>query len=328
MSKSNNNPMSCWDLTIPYDNQIKDDIMKLFNTHCKKGAFQLEEGEGGYKHWQCRISLKKKNRKNKVYDLFKSLHPGLQLSPTSKDNIGNFDYVTKDLSRIDGPFFLSGSKLYIPMKYRGNIEWNPFQRQILNIIATEPDDRTINVIVDDEGNNGKSFLAMYLLVMGLGRKIPQMKDHRDLMRMVMDLPESKCYLFDLPRAISKNDQHSIYSAIEEIKNGYAYDDRYNFREKVFESPHVFVFTNNKPQSSLVSKDRWKLWYLKEGSLLGADAVTHSGSPFPIYNIENTGTLELNNSGDSVPSPEGAPPLAEDADASIKKLKRCNAFLLE
>jgi len=56
------------------------------------------------------------------------------------------------------------------------------------------------------------------------------------------------------------------SGIETLKDGYAYDDRYHFKEEYFDCPQIWVFMNMVPDISMLSKDRWKLWVIKEGKL--------------------------------------------------------------
>jgi len=80
-----------------------------------------------------------------------------------------------------------------------------------------------------------------------------------------------CSVPEVPDAMS--------AAIEEIKNGYAYDDRYRFQEAMFEPPHVWVFTNTMPDTKLLSLDRWKFWTITDDNRLQ-----------PFY---NTPTLKLN-----------------------------------
>jgi hypothetical protein len=93
----------------------------------------------------------------------------------------------------------------------------------------------------------------------LGRALPPVNDYKDLLRMVCDLPTSKLYLFDMPRAMNKDKMYQFYSAVETIKDGYAYDDRYTFKEKVFDCPNIWIFCNVLPDLAMLSRDRWRIW---------------------------------------------------------------------
>jgi hypothetical protein len=68
-------------------------------------------------------------------------------------------------------------------------------------------------------------------------------------------------MIDMPRAIKKDKLNGFYSAIESLKDGYAFDDRYKFVEKIFDSPCIWVFTNTYPDTDLLSEDRWKFWHV-------------------------------------------------------------------
>ena len=129
------------------------------------------------------------------------------------------------------------------------------------------DTRTINVIYDVKGNNGKSTLCGYMRSHKLGFVLPFCNDFKDIMRMIMCVPTKRCYLMDMPRAINKEKLYQMYSAIETIKNGYAYDDRYSFKEKVFDCPNIWLFCNVLPDRSLLSEDRWKFWQISDSKEL-------------------------------------------------------------
>ena len=48
------------------------------------------------------------------------------------------------------------------LKKYDNTKWYPFQQKIIDICKNEPDDRTIYIIEDEGGRNGKSTLCKYL----------------------------------------------------------------------------------------------------------------------------------------------------------------------
>ena len=51
----------------------------------------------------------------------------------------------------------------------------------------------------------------------------------DFMAFAMAKPD-KAYIFDMPRTESVKQRKGMWSAIEQIKNGYLYDKRYQFRD--------------------------------------------------------------------------------------------------
>lgn len=258
----------CWDFTL-HCNELytKDDYMTVrahISEIAKSGNFQLEEGEKtGKLHYQGRISLKKKRRKTEIIKLATDeFLKGIHWTPTSNENKGNFDYVTKQHTRVQGPWDIKEKNRYIPRQIREIKTLRPFQQQIVDNVGVW-NTRHINIVYDEKGCNGKSVLKGYLRAYGLGRPLPPINDYRDMLRMVCDVPTAKLYLVDMPRAIKKNKLGGFYAAIETIKDGYAYDDRYTFTEKFFDSPNIWIFTNTLPEFTLMSKDRWITWSITE-----------------------------------------------------------------
>jgi len=90
-----------YDFTLNGDKD-KETLMTCLKELCREWVFQLEEGENGYKHYQGRLKLKTKKR---LVTLKNNFHwKEIQLSTTSCANIGNNFYVTKEESRIEGPW--------------------------------------------------------------------------------------------------------------------------------------------------------------------------------------------------------------------------------
>lgn len=271
------NPIAGFDLTIPAERHDKDQIIKVFLDIAKKWVFQLEKGEEtGYLHYQCRISLSTKKRLHQMIKLVNTVLEGACVKPTSTTAFvsKDFSYVMKNDTRIDGPWSDKDNEKphYIQKRFLGKINWLSWQKSVISMINKDPDDRTVNIIIDSQGNQGKSFLTTYLGTFKKAVRIPQQPEARDIMRMVMNMDKCSCYFIDLPRGISQNSQNSMYSAIEEIKNGYAFDDRYKFKDEYFEPPHVWVFTNTIPDIKLLTKDRWVFWNIVDQELVRLELI--------------------------------------------------------
>ncbi len=259
------NSICTWDFTLSkeYVNN-KINIIKLLDKKCKKWAFQLEKGETGYEHFQGRCSLKTKTRNViKIFNI-KQIH----WSITSNENKTNNFYVLKEESRIDGPWTNKMDLVpnYIPRQIREIKQLYSFQQKIITILG-KWDTRHINILVDDIGNIGKSIIKTYCGVHKIACIIPFCNDYKDILRSVMDRPKRGAYIIDMPRCINKEKLFQLYSAIETIKDGYAYDDRYKFREEYFDCPNIFVFTNSTPEKSLLTPDRWIIYKVFAKALL-------------------------------------------------------------
>ncbi|AXH75489.1 MAG: replication-associated protein [Circoviridae sp.] len=242
------------------------DIKKWLNMMCKKWAFQKEEGDSGYLHFQGRFSLKVKKRLVEIKAPFK-----WRLSITSKCNCTNMFYVTKEETRIEGPWTDEDKVVYIPVQYRKYVNnLLPFQKSILNMPVNW---RVVNLIIDTTGNNGKSVTAALGELLYNGVDLPFCNDGNMLIQTVCDIIEGQQertpgpFFLDLPRAIPKIHMAGYFTACEQIKKGKVWDCRYKYKSWWYDSPNVWVFTNKKPDLSYLSYDRWKLWEINENKEL-------------------------------------------------------------
>lgn len=267
------NPVSTYDFTLSCEHYSVEDVCEQLKEICKKWTFQKERGESGYEHFQGRMSLKTKARistlKNKVF-------PEMHLSPTSNQNMGNDFYVTKEETRIEGPWSDTTVPKFIPRDVMEIVELRPWQAQIASTVNQDIR-RDIYVLYEPRGNVGKTLLCRYLALRLGASSIPPLNDYKDIMQIIMCKPESNCYLIDMPRAKDKLKMREFWSAIETIKSGYAYDCRYEFKERYFNPPVVWLFTNTIPEEEMLSKDRWKIFEINPTTreLMVFEASSHA-----------------------------------------------------
>lgn len=249
-----------WDFTIAAKDNSEMEIMVWTKRLCKKWCFQKEKGETGYEHFQGRVSFKLKKRLTALKKVHGTAHWSLTSSECQKDNF----YVTKEEGRIDGPWMDQETIDidYIPRQVREMETLYPWQQAIVDQMNVW-DTRTVNVVIDKNGNSGKTCLMTYCMAHKLAKKIPFVNCHKDLMRMAYCVGVSRCYMMDMPRAIDKTRLAGLYAAIEELKSGWVYDDRYTFKQRMFDCPNIWLFTNTDPDLNLLSRDRWKLWCINE-----------------------------------------------------------------
>lgn len=248
-----------------FDEMEPEELKAILKDIAKKWVFQKECGEETERlHYQGRVSLKEKLRETTLAKKMKERMPKTHWSITSNTNKDNDFYVSKEETRVEGPWRDSDVVKFIPRDLIG-IELRDWQITMFNLIQKE-ENRIVHVIYDQIGNNGKSTFVRYCGVHGYGKKIPMCNDYKDIMRMVMDMPKQKAYFIDMPRAMNKERLFQFYSAIEEVKGGYAYDDRYQFKDEYFDPPNIVIFCNSLPDRSLLSGDRWKIWGIDRGVL--------------------------------------------------------------
>lgn len=263
-------PCCVYDFRISAKDIDEYKIIDCLREISKKWCFQLEKGEKtGYEHYQGRFSLKLKKRK---MDCLKScqllgFNPNY-LEKTSGENQKNNFYVCKNETKISGPW-----KDTDPIKFITKTEKKalknlyPFQQKILDS-AKIYDNRNVNVIFCHKGNSGKSTVGLIAHSNG-GIYLPAINDAKNLVQTLCDICSSRedrepsPIILDLPKAMDKKSLNEIFSAIEQIKNGLLYDTRYKYKEWKIESPQIWVFTNNLPNSNLLSEDRWILWEIND-----------------------------------------------------------------
>lgn len=199
----------------------------------------------GTPHLQGYLEFKNKTRPMSVFKFTKRIH--YEIARGNRDQ--NIDYCSKEN--------LTFSKgLPKPIKLITN--FYPWQQQIIDIINTEPDDRTIHWYWEPNGNIGKSALAKYLIVKHQALYCCG-GNFRDISNLVFnqDMDKTNCVIFDIPRA-SKN--KVSYRSLESIKNGIVTNTKYETGVKVFNPPHIICFSNFEPELSeeYLSVDRWKV----------------------------------------------------------------------
>lgn len=245
-----------WMFTLfGYNNEIIETIETILEHECDWWLFQEEVCPStGRDHLQGTLKFKYRKRRNQCINLI----TGASWRPTMKI-IKQILYCQKDKSKKPG-----GGRWYrginIPEQVR-TLEPYGWQLEVMDIIKSEPDVRTINWFWEPDGNVGKSSLCKYLVVhykaIILGGKSNDMfhqlsKRHPN---------EIKIVIIDCSRG---EFAWINYSAIEKIKNGLIFSGKYEGSQLVFNSPHVIVFANCEPEKESLSLDRWYIKKIVKG----------------------------------------------------------------
>lgn len=263
-----------WDITIARTLCTADELKLWCETNCKKWGFQGEVGgEFGYEHWQGRFSLIVKVRKGTLIKNFpfrqmEGRRGSVRISYTSNNarNDANFyNYVLKDDMTATGERYSDRDK-YIPRQIRKIEGLRLWQNEVIKSIE-QPDDDHINVIIDQAGYSGKSTLALWAECRGLGFAMPPVNEMKDVLQIAYEIEPQKCYFIDIPRSVDQTKMTSFWAGIECLKRGKVYDLRYKYRQKLIDSPHIWVFMNSMPNLNAITNRRWKLWRIKEEGLI-------------------------------------------------------------
>lgn len=147
-----------------------------------------------------------------------------------------------------------------------------WQSDILQLIETNPDDRTINWYWEDEGKVGKSRLTRHILLKYKNSALAVLGSNRDILYGITTFVKNekndlKILIIDVPRS----SYHNIsYKAMEQVKNGFFFNSKYESEMVIFNPPHIIVFSNFPPDYPELSVDRWNVVKInQESSVAGA-----------------------------------------------------------
>lgn len=250
-----------------YDSGIIDVMYQTFKDKCYMFAFQEEQGLEETPHLQGVISCKYQMRTS-AFGLPKQIH-----WEKCRNICDAYKYCTKDDTR-------NGRRLvfnYRPIREIQVI--NPtrvYQRFVLEILDTKPNERRIYWLFDRIGNVGKSSFCKYLVAKRGALFIDEGKKS-DLMNLIYksDMDKHDVVVIDIPRS-----QHNScsYKTLESIKNGMICNTKYETGFKLFNSPHLIIFANFPPEISeeTLSVDRLRIYEIDKN-----------------YNLTKYGAKEMN-----------------------------------
>lgn len=231
-------------------------------------SFQLEKGkEAGKLHYQCHLYVEKQTRDTRIAkSILESFEANVHCRPCASITGSEF-YSMKEDTRVDGPW--ADKKVYLGQDVNA-VKNDPFpwQKSIIDEIESDPDDRTIHWIMNTKGNVGKSKLSKYLGYTKKATRVP-LGTATQIKTYVIASGPARAYLVDLPRVCGTSEsQRDLFSALEEIKNGDIISAMYGKVQTMFMAcPHLFIFSNEKPNYAYASADRWKVWHVDESRTL-------------------------------------------------------------
>lgn len=204
------------------------------------------------------------NQRCRYSQLFKMLGFTCHLEGMKGKWEKNIEYCSKE----NNVFICSEDIVYkksIPIKPLKIIDTlYPWQQNVIDIIESTPDNRSIYWFFDSKGCSGKSELVKYILKTYHNVSVFNKGNANDISYQILNTNyDPHLCIFDLSRTIYKT---VSYTAIEEIKNGLINSSKYEGGFKMFSSPHIFIFANILPDTSKLSIDRWKIFEIINNEL--------------------------------------------------------------
>lgn len=233
-----------WCFTLNnYSEKEIEDIKNKFSAISAKFIVAKEVGENGTPHLQGFLAMEKRGRPSEL-KLSKRIH--WEKCKGSEEQ--NVKYCSKD-----GNIILSkGVAIKKPLKILPKEKLYKWQLDIIKIIESEPDDRSIYWYWEPTGNMGKTTFAKYLS--HHYNAVPIEGKKNDILFCAAEF-ESDIYIFDFERSM---EEYISYAAMEKIKNGFFMCSKYESKPILRNPPHVICFANFLPDDKMLSKDRWKI----------------------------------------------------------------------
>lgn len=274
-----------WNVT--HDGVLIDEerLEALLRTIAVDYAFQLERVTR--LHYQGYFNLVNRTRKGTLLNRIrfhcmherKDLVDNLTISNIKGTPAEAIAYVTKSDSRVSPPVYSMNLLPYLTTDLAVlscRDKWYPWQGTLSDMLINQhgtiktPDDRTIIWIQDEYGNSGKSKLVKFYV-----SKYPQeivklpFGSASQLRSAICTAGPKKVYFIDIPRTMSRDeDFDTIYSVIEDIKNGFITTSMYGqFKQLMFNPPHIVVFSNFACPYKKLSLDRWAYYKLVNKQLI-------------------------------------------------------------
>lgn len=245
------------DLGFDYNSPVWVQVTRYFSMHATHVHMQEEVCPStGRHHMQGFVGFDKRKR----FPEIKELQPISYPKVTKASEKSNKLYCGKTPSAKPGGLFWSKGfpNHNFLLSYEELYDW---QQEIWNLVKDEcTDDRTIHWYCDEKGNAGKTRLIKNL-IFHMNAFLFEGKTS-DIANRVVDMRTApNICLMNLRRS---NESHVNYNAIEALKDGLLATGKYAGGQKIFNSPHVIVFSNFAPDLEKLSADRWNVKYYYDG----------------------------------------------------------------
>lgn len=237
-----------WCFTLNnYSKEELDHIIEI----CKKGSIEFEIGEEvgieGTPHLQGFIQAPNRIRASETFKN-KRIH-WEKCKGSEKKNV---NYCSKEGKYWASPKLLAK----ITKDPMDGKEPYAFQKKILDLIQTTPDDRSLYWFWEFEGCTGKTTIAKHICMKYNAIYVSGKSD--DIKCAIVNYVQINgkgpdIVIWGLPR--SKED-YINYASFEEVKDGIFFSGKYESGMCIFNTPHCIALANFEPDKKKLSNDRW------------------------------------------------------------------------
>lgn len=241
-----------------YPENGMETLVELFEKCEIEYTIGEEVGEMGTPHLQGYIKSKTKIRPIEKFKI-KEIH----WEKCKGNQEQNVKYCTKS-----GKYVTNIRVIKDPIAINGAYDW---QKEVLEICNSEPDERKIYWYWDKKGNKGKTSLAKHIYLK-YGKKMIYVNGKSADVKCAIAQSDTKpeIVIFGIPRTC---EDYVSYSALEEVKDGFFFSGKYESGMVAYPTPHVFVFANFPPKLESLSDDRWNVTNLGQDDEEDTESTT-------------------------------------------------------
>ena len=151
-------------------------------------------------------------------------------------------------------------------------EIRPWQRDLLAILQSPPDNRTIYWVWENEaGWVGKTTFCKHVVTAHKKlRPLVLLGKAADMMNGIVEYHEANhqyptVILGNLPRSYKQ--EWISYHGLEQVKDMLFYSGKFKGGMVCAPSPHLMMFANMPPAKTEMSEDRWVVFQIVDGQLV-------------------------------------------------------------
>lgn len=244
-------------LCFTLNNWTEDEFTQLLSRFDNmKYVIGKEVGKCGTPHLQGYVEF----GRQLSFKQIKAINERMHIEKSRGNRKQNIAYCTKD-----GDFtttFPVPRNVRLLGEYAETV-WLPWQEDIIKLIESEPNSRSVNWYWETKGNIGKSYLSRYLYlkydaIICSGKS-------SDVFNQVLSWTNAneemspKVVVCDIPRQALN---YVNYSCMEKLKDGLIYSGKYEGGVVALDKLHVICFANERPDTYTMSSDRWNIINLR------------------------------------------------------------------
>lgn len=242
-----------WCFTLNnYDVKDIDTLINSFD-NSSKYIFQEEKGESGTPHLQGFIYY----NNARTFESMKKIHDKVHWERCR--NIEASEKYCQKSETNNGQKWVKGYPEPLEIDLGNGLK--KWQLKIEEDLKKKPHNRTINWIVDKIGGQGKTTFCKYLCNKYKETCFYLSGKSGDMKHVIATAKtKPKIILIDYTRS---QETYVSYEGMESIKNGIFMSGKYESTQVIYNTPHMYVFSNFDPDETQLSKDRWNILELDE-----------------------------------------------------------------